>query len=162
MLPWMWSSMVWWVLRVLALIMFAIVNDLMFVYNVFIVVVWSLALPAAVYGWLLVHTCYLEFASITRLEDLAHLRVQLAVVWFWCALIPTLMQFRTDGNASIAARVHVALDYRLQTDDTVQHHTVDDARRMIRLVAISYPFFTFRIFSKYTTIYKYTSFIAKR
>lgn len=75
MLPWMWSSIVWWLLRALALIMFAIVNDLMFAYNVFIVVVWSLVLPAAVYGWLLVHTCYLEFASITRLEDLAHLRV---------------------------------------------------------------------------------------
>lgn len=76
MVPWMWSFPVFILMRFLALLLFAIVNDMVFGYNIFVVVIWSMTCVGSVYGWLLVHTCYLEFANITRLEDLAHLRVR--------------------------------------------------------------------------------------
>lgn len=88
MVPWMWSFPAFIVMRFLALLLFAIVNDMVFAYNIFVVVVWSMICVASVYGWLLVHTCFLEFANITRLEDLAHLRVNI-----WVLILGILYHF---------------------------------------------------------------------
>ncbi|KOB69506.1 Uncharacterized protein OBRU01_16743 [Operophtera brumata] len=54
---------------------FAIVNDLIFSYNVLIVLIWSVVCVAGCYGWVLVYSLYLELSDLTKLEDLAHLRV---------------------------------------------------------------------------------------
>ncbi|EAT38135.1 AAEL009936-PA [Aedes aegypti] len=73
--PWLWSFAVFTLFRFLALLLFSIVNDLIFAYNVIITMIWIMIILASVYGWLVVYSLYLELADLTKLEDLAHLRM---------------------------------------------------------------------------------------
>lgn len=73
--PWLWSFAVFTLVRILALIFFAIVNDLIFAYNVLVIVCWSLLLVLCLYCWVVVYSLYLELSDLTKMEDLAHLRV---------------------------------------------------------------------------------------
>ncbi|XP_058447807.1 uncharacterized protein LOC131428131 isoform X7 [Malaya genurostris] len=73
--PWLWSFAVFTIFRFLALLLFSIVNDLIFAYNILITLIWILIILASVYGWVLVYSLYLELADLTKLEDLAHLRM---------------------------------------------------------------------------------------
>lgn len=75
MLPWLWSFAAFIVFRFFAFLFFSIVNDLIFAYNVFIMLIWIVIIVAGVYGWLNVYSLYIELADLTRLEDLAHLRM---------------------------------------------------------------------------------------
>lgn len=74
-LPWLNTFAVFTIWRSLALIFFAIVNDLIFAYNVIMVLLWSISLVVCIYGWCVVYSLFLELTNLTKLEDLAHLRV---------------------------------------------------------------------------------------
>ncbi|XP_063705474.1 uncharacterized protein LOC134834666 [Culicoides brevitarsis] len=74
-MPWLYVFAGFIVFRFFALLFFSILNDLIFAYNIFITVVWVLIIPASVYGWLTVYSLYVELADLTKLEDLAHLRM---------------------------------------------------------------------------------------
>ncbi|XP_017010919.1 uncharacterized protein pasi2 [Drosophila takahashii] len=74
-MPWLWTFAVFTVWRALALIFFAIVNDLYFAYNVIMVLLWSIFCLCSIYGWAVVYSLFLELVDLTKLEDLAHLRM---------------------------------------------------------------------------------------
>ncbi|XP_013097431.1 uncharacterized protein LOC106080560 [Stomoxys calcitrans] len=74
-LPWLWTFAVFTVWRLLALLFFAIVNDLYFAYNAVMVFLWSVFILICVYGWACVYSLFLELVDLTKLEDLAHLRM---------------------------------------------------------------------------------------
>uniref|UniRef100_A0A182ISK4 Uncharacterized protein n=1 Tax=Anopheles atroparvus TaxID=41427 RepID=A0A182ISK4_ANOAO len=73
--PWLWSFAIFTLFRFLAFLFFSIVNDLIFAYNILITLIWSVIIVASIYGWLLVYSLYLELSDLTKLEDLAHLRM---------------------------------------------------------------------------------------
>ncbi|KAH8382616.1 hypothetical protein KR009_004388, partial [Drosophila setifemur] len=74
-MPWLWTFAIFTVWRALALIFFAIVNDLYFAYNVIMVLMWSVFCLVSIYGWAVVYSLFLELVDLTKLEDLAHLRM---------------------------------------------------------------------------------------
>lgn len=73
--PWLWSFAVFTVLRALATLFFGIVNDLIFPYNILMLLFWILSLIGCVWSWLIVYTFFVELAGLSKLEDLAQLRV---------------------------------------------------------------------------------------
>ncbi|KAG4067642.1 hypothetical protein HA402_005414 [Bradysia odoriphaga] len=73
--PWLWTYAIFIGFRLFAFIFFAVVNDLIFAYNILIVLAWSVFCVGSIYGWLLVFSLYLELANLTKLEDLAYLRM---------------------------------------------------------------------------------------
>jgi hypothetical protein len=75
--PWLWTYAVFLILRFFGFLFFAIVNDLIFAYNILMVLVWICVLVGTAYGWLVVYSLYLELSDLSKLEDLAHLRVSL-------------------------------------------------------------------------------------
>lgn len=74
-MPWLWSFAIFTIIRFCAFLFFSIVNDLIFAYNIMMVVVWTLLLIGCAYSWLVIYSLYLELSDLTKLEDLAHLRV---------------------------------------------------------------------------------------
>lgn len=77
MVPWLVAYAVFLIFRFLANLFFCIVNDMIFGYNIFMGLWWTLVIIFSVYGWLLVYSLYIELSDLTKLEDLAHLRVRL-------------------------------------------------------------------------------------
>lgn len=73
--PWLYAFAAFTSFRILATIFFGIVNDLIFAYNILMLLIWILICAGCVYGWLVVYSLYLELVSLTKLEDLAHLRM---------------------------------------------------------------------------------------
>lgn len=74
-MPWLWSFAIFAVFRLFAFLFFAIVNDLIFAYNILMVLCWSVICVISIYGWTVVYSLYLELSDLTKLEDLAHLRM---------------------------------------------------------------------------------------
>lgn len=75
MVPWIWAFGIFTVFRLLAYLFFSIVNDMIFAYNIIICLLWTAFLVISIYGWILVYSLYIELTDLTKLEDLAHLRV---------------------------------------------------------------------------------------
>ncbi|XP_043265422.1 uncharacterized protein LOC122405033 [Colletes gigas] len=75
MVPWLYSFAAFSVFRLFAFLFFSIVNDMIFAYNTMMCILWSLFVLISVYGWLIVYSLYVELCDLTRLEDLAHLRI---------------------------------------------------------------------------------------
>lgn len=75
--PWLYCFAVFGVLRFLGWLFFSIVNDLIFAYNIIMVFLWAVFCICNVYSWIIVYSLYLELSDLTKLEDLAHLRVRL-------------------------------------------------------------------------------------
>ncbi|KAJ8958056.1 hypothetical protein NQ318_002066 [Aromia moschata] len=75
MVPWLYAFAVFTVFRLLAFLFFSIVNDLIFAYNVLMCLLWIIFLICSLYGWVLVYSLYIELVDLTKLEDLAHLRI---------------------------------------------------------------------------------------
>lgn len=75
MLPWLYVFAVFTILRFLAWLFFSIVNDLIFGYNITMCFLWAIFCAVNIYGWILVYSLYLELCALTKLEDLAHLRM---------------------------------------------------------------------------------------
>uniref|UniRef100_U5EPB4 Putative conserved plasma membrane protein n=1 Tax=Corethrella appendiculata TaxID=1370023 RepID=U5EPB4_9DIPT len=73
--PWLWTFGVFTAFRLFAFLFFSIVNDLIFAYNILMTLVWILIICGSIYGWLVVYSLYLELSDLTKLEDLAHLRM---------------------------------------------------------------------------------------
>lgn len=87
-MPWLWTFAIFTVWRALALIFFAIVNDLYFAYNVIMVLLWSIFCLVSIYGWAVVYSLFLELVDLTKLEDLAHLRVGFSFYFFFLRIKP--------------------------------------------------------------------------
>lgn len=79
MLPWIYAFSVFTIFRLLAYLFFCIVNDMIFAYNIIMCLLWTAFLIFSLYGWVLVYSLYIELSDLTRLEDLAHLRVSVDV-----------------------------------------------------------------------------------
>ncbi|XP_018568920.1 uncharacterized protein LOC108909160 [Anoplophora glabripennis] len=75
MLPWIYTFAVFTIFRLLAYLFFSIVNDLIFAYNILMCLLWTIFMVASIYGWVLVYSLYIELSDLTKLEDLAHLRM---------------------------------------------------------------------------------------
>nr|CAD7423462.1 unnamed protein product [Timema monikensis] len=75
MLPWIYAFAVFTLFRLFAFVFASIVTDMIFAYNIMMCLLWILFTVWSVYGWLLVYSLYLELSDLTKLEDLAHLRV---------------------------------------------------------------------------------------
>ncbi|XP_028039282.1 uncharacterized protein LOC114249780 [Bombyx mandarina] len=73
--PWLYAFGVFIIFRFFAFIFASIVNDMIFAYNIMMCLIWIVFCVGGVYGWLLVYSLYLELADLTKLEDLAHLRM---------------------------------------------------------------------------------------
>lgn len=105
MLPWLYCMFGFTVWRFLAFVFASIVNDLYFGYNLFMCLAWIVFLIANCYGWTLVYSLYLELADLTKLEDLAHLRVNCFFTVFRIVCLNTFffqMGTMQSLNASIA------------------------------------------------------------
>ncbi|XP_015124477.1 uncharacterized protein LOC107046381 [Diachasma alloeum] len=74
-IPWLYVFAGFTIFRVLAFLLFCIVNDMIFAYNIMMCLLWIVFLLFSAYGWLIVYTLYLELSDLSRLEDLAHLRM---------------------------------------------------------------------------------------
>lgn len=126
--PWLWSFGVFIGFRFLAFLFFAIVNDLIFFYNITTVMLWIVMLTVSIYGWLVVYSLYLELSQLTKLEDLAHLRVRLDVLHNSVNMSSlNISKFFLDGNDAVAQRFSRTISGWLTTDDAT-FHRVDDAR----------------------------------
>jgi hypothetical protein len=75
MVSWLYVVAGFTVWRAFAFIFASIVNDLYFGYNLAMCLLWILFTISSAYGWVLVYSLYLELSDLTKLEDLAHLRV---------------------------------------------------------------------------------------
>lgn len=81
-MPWLWTFAVFTIIRFMAFLFFSIVNDLIFAYNILMVLLWIVLLLGCAYSWLIIYSLYLELSDLTKLEDLAHLRVSEVVCYF--------------------------------------------------------------------------------
>ncbi|KAF2892530.1 hypothetical protein ILUMI_13645 [Ignelater luminosus] len=73
--PWLIAFGVFTLFRTLAYLFFSIVNDMIFAYNILMCLIWTIVIVISVYGWIVVYSLYIELSDLTRLEDLAHLRM---------------------------------------------------------------------------------------
>ncbi|KAJ8688428.1 hypothetical protein QAD02_024223 [Eretmocerus hayati] len=75
MMPWLYSFAAFTIFRLFGFLFFSIVNDLYFGYNLTMCFLWIIFSATSIYGWLIVYSLYIELSDLTRLEDLAHLRI---------------------------------------------------------------------------------------
>lgn len=75
MVPWLYGFAAFTAFRLFAFVFFSTVNDMIFAYNIVMCLLWTVFLCFSIYGWLIVYSLYVELCDLTRLEDLAHLRV---------------------------------------------------------------------------------------
>ncbi|XP_033323992.2 uncharacterized protein LOC117219171 [Megalopta genalis] len=75
MVPWLYSFAAFSTFRLFAFVFFSTVNDMIFAYNIMMCLLWSIFTCISIYGWLIVYSLYIELSDLTRLEDLAHLRI---------------------------------------------------------------------------------------
>lgn len=73
--PWLYSFGVFILFRLVAFVFASIVNDMIFAYNILMCLIWVVFCVVGVYSWVLIYSLYLELADLTKLEDLAHLRM---------------------------------------------------------------------------------------
>lgn len=80
MIPFLYVFAFFTLFRIFAFLFFSIVNDNIFAYNVLMCILWVIFSVINVYGWILTYSLYLELEDLTKLEDLAHLRVSLILI----------------------------------------------------------------------------------
>ena len=78
-IPWLIVFGTFTIFRMLAILFFGVVSDIIFTYNILMCMLWTLFTALNIYGWMVVYSLYLELQNLTKLEDLAHLRVSLNV-----------------------------------------------------------------------------------
>lgn len=120
------------VLRFLAFLFFSIVNDLTFGYNLFMCLAWFVFVGVSFYAWTLVYTLYLELSGLTRLEDLAHLRVsgraQIVCMYMYTDRPGRMHNFLfSDGHISIVARIGKPIDIQLAANNAIHSLNTADA-----------------------------------
>ncbi|CAL8115860.1 unnamed protein product [Orchesella dallaii] len=75
MIPWLICMLVFASWRLLAFIFCAVVNDMIFAYNIIMTLFWIVFTVVNFLGWAAVYSLFLELSDLTKLEDLAHLRM---------------------------------------------------------------------------------------
>nr|CAG4645811.1 EOG090X0DL4 [Lynceus sp. MCZ IZ 141354] len=75
MVPWLLSFGVFLAWRLFAFVFATIVNDLYFSYHVAMCLLWIVFIVLGAFGWVIVYSLYIELSDLTKLEDLAHLRM---------------------------------------------------------------------------------------
>ena len=75
MIPWLCASAIFFIWRTIAIIFASIVNDIIFGYHIAMCLLWILFILLGIFGWVIVYSLYLELSDLTKLEDLAHLRM---------------------------------------------------------------------------------------
>ena len=153
-MPWLYAFAIFTIFRLFAYLFFSIVNDLIFAYNILMCLLWTVFLAISIYGWILIYSLYIELSDLTRLEDLAHLRVSNPILlkllvcvnnkfshacvdnWTlqfrWERYLPrnqTNYFFLVDGNHAISECIDSPLPGGLSSDDTPQYG-FDDASGM--------------------------------
>lgn len=83
--PWLVTFAVFTIFRTLAFVFFSVVNDMIFAYNIMMCLIWTLCTVVSVYGWVVVYSLYVELSDLTKLEDLAHLRVSVCQLLLVCS-----------------------------------------------------------------------------
>merc|ERR1712137_86530 len=75
MVPWLYASGIFFIWRTIAIIFASIVNDMIFGYHIAMCFLWIVFILLGIFGWVIVYSLYLELTDLTKLEDLAHLRM---------------------------------------------------------------------------------------
>ncbi|CAG7704201.1 unnamed protein product [Allacma fusca] len=75
MVPWLICMLVFSAFRLVSFLFVAVVNDMIFAYNILMCLLWLIFTFINVLGWAIVYTLYLELADLTKLEDLAQMRM---------------------------------------------------------------------------------------
>ncbi|XP_042239321.1 uncharacterized protein LOC121877593 isoform X1 [Homarus americanus] len=73
--PWIWCMAIFTIWRSLIIIYASIVNDLVFSYHILMCLFWIIFILGNVYAWLVVHSFYHELCEVTRLEDVARVKM---------------------------------------------------------------------------------------
>ncbi|KAK2717891.1 uncharacterized protein LOC136038867 isoform X1 [Artemia franciscana] len=73
--PWLYCGAIFYLWRLFAFIFATIVNDMIFAYNIMMCLLWIFIILAGAYGWIVSYSLYLDLCDLTRLEDIAHLRM---------------------------------------------------------------------------------------
>lgn len=112
-LPWLWSFGIFIFFRFFAFLFFAIVNDLIFFYNIAMTMLWIVIISVSIYGWLVVYSLYLELSDLTKLEDLAHLRVSNIALPYRFQAKELLLSKRQSIDITARNAFQVALVWKL-------------------------------------------------
>ncbi|XP_071522916.1 uncharacterized protein [Panulirus ornatus] len=75
--PWLWCMAVFTVWRLLITIYSSVVNDMLFSYHIAMCLFWTYFILVNVYAWLVVHSYYNELCEVTRLEDIAMVKMDM-------------------------------------------------------------------------------------
>nr|CAG4652165.1 EOG090X0DL4 [Triops cancriformis] len=75
MVPWLLVSFIFFGWRTIAIVHASIVNDMIFGYHILMCLLWVIFIVLGILGWIIVYSLYLELSDLTRLEDIAHLRM---------------------------------------------------------------------------------------
>lgn len=116
------------ILRSLAWLFFCIVNDLIFAYNIFICLFWIILIILSVWGWLVVYSLYVELRDLSKLEDLAHLRVSLILSFLANQTNTFIAWFFLDGNNGIGTCLYKPVISRISPDNTI--YGIDNSLRL--------------------------------
>lgn len=73
--PWLYTFAAFAIFKFIAWMFVSTVNDQIFRYNMAMLLLWGIFTVMNVYGWILVYSLYLELFDLTKLEDLAQLRM---------------------------------------------------------------------------------------
>jgi len=73
--PWLICMALFVIWRLVSFVYWSVVNDMMFSYHITIVVLWVLITIVNVFSWVVVYSNYQELSDITRLEDMAKLKM---------------------------------------------------------------------------------------
>lgn len=95
-MPWLFSFAAFTVFRLIAWLFSSIANDPIFGYNFTMILLGALFNVINVYGWILVYSLYLELFDLTKLEDLAHLRVCILSFFLITVFTNLIFYFRLE------------------------------------------------------------------
>jgi len=73
---WLWSVAIVTIYRTIVVVYSSSVNDMVFAYHVVILLTGGLWLGGNIYAWLVVHSFYHELCDLTRLEDVARVKIE--------------------------------------------------------------------------------------
>ena len=75
MIPWLYAAGFFLAWRTFSIIFASIVNDMIFGYHIAMCLIWVAIILIGSFGWVVVYSLFLELSDLTKLEDLAHLRM---------------------------------------------------------------------------------------
>ncbi|KAK3883072.1 hypothetical protein Pcinc_012584 [Petrolisthes cinctipes] len=104
--PWIWIMAIFTAYRSLVIIYASVVNDMVFAYHILMCLLWILFILGNVYAWLVVHSFYHELCEVTRLEDVARVKIETMSTRGFSSC-PT-----TPGAQSIRS---TQMDYKMET-----------------------------------------------